>query len=59
MDVQGVAAQAPDMKQLAQAKQAEQAQPEQQAQAAKIDTPKQEQQAGLAPGVGENLNITV
>lgn len=59
MDLQGVAANAPGMNPAAPAKQAEQAPKEQQVQAVKDDTPKQGQAAGLAPGVGQNLNVTV
>ncbi len=60
MDVQGVAAGAPQMNPAAQAKQASQAQEqEQRMQVAKAETPKQDAQGGTAPGVGQNINITV
>lgn len=58
MDVQSVTGGAPSVDAGAQAKQAEQAQQQAQ-QVAAAEAPKQEASAGLAPGVGQNLNITV
>lgn len=59
MEVQGMAGAAPEMNQAAQANQAQQKQEEQAAQAVQNDAPKQEQSAGLAPGVGGNVNVAV
>jgi len=58
MDVQGVGG-APGMNPAAQPKQAEQAQEQQQVQAAKPEGPRQDVPGGTAPGVGQNVNITV
>lgn len=58
MEVQSVMGGAPSVDGGAQAKQAEQAQ-EQAKQVAAAEAPRQETSAGLAPGVGQNLNITV